>query len=324
LFAVFTALAAFGIGDGVQSNAVSVLVTQNFNIPGWVTGLVLSALTAVVLLGGIKRLSQVCEKLVPLMAVIYIIGCIIILVMNAEFFFPAIKVICDAAFSAKALGGGFVASTLMTAMRYGVARGLFSNESGMGSAPIVCAAAQTRNAVRTGLVSSTGAFWDTVVICLVTGLVVVTSALHIEAAGLADSELLSGNGSLVVHAAFSQIPVIGNFMLTFGLLTFAFSTILGWSYYGEKGAEYLFGPKSNIPYRCIYILVTFLGTVASLDIVWNIADALNALMTVPNLIAVLLLSGVVVKETKHYLTGNNIDEVDTTPIPLRTDLKTNK
>jgi AGCS family alanine or glycine:cation symporter len=184
----------------------------------------------------------------------------------------------------------------------------------MGSAPIVAAAAQTRNPVRQALVSSTGTFWDTVVICLMTGLVIVSSVIR-----NGDMDALNDGGKLT-HAAFSQIPVLGVIVLTFGLFTFALSTILGWSYYGEKGAEYLFGPKSNVPYRVIYVIFTFLGTVLTIGVVWDLADALNALMTIPNLIAILLLSPEVARLTKYYVYENHIDEVDNTPIPLRTDI----
>jgi AGCS family alanine or glycine:cation symporter len=252
------------------------------------------------------------------MAVIYVIGCIIILVINAHFILPAIGLVCSNAFNFKAVGGGaagFIAVRMMTAARYGVARGLFSNESGMGSAPIVAAAAQTRNPVRQALVSSTGTFWDTVVICLMTGLVIITSGL-----AHAGSLNMTGGGVLV-STAFSQIPVIGNFILTFGLITFAFSTILGWCYYGEKGMEYLLGTNSIVPYRCIYVVVAFLGVFPALNVVWDIADTLSALLTIPNLIAVLLLSGVIEKKNKKYLSGNHIDDVDTDPVPLRSDLK---
>jgi AGCS family alanine or glycine:cation symporter len=314
LFAAFAAIAAFGIGDGVQSNAVAQLMHESFSIPKWVTGLVLAVLVAVVLIGGIKWISRVCEALVPFMAILYVIGCIIILVINRAFLGETVRVICDAAFSAKAIGGGFVASSLMTAARYGIARGLFSNESGMGSAPIVAAAAQTRNPVRQALVSSTGTFWDTVVVCLMTGLVVVSSVIR-----NGQMDALSDGGRLT-HAAFGQIPVLGTIVLTFGLFTFALSTILGWSYYGEKGAEYLFGPKSNVPYRVIYVIFTFLGTVLTIGVVWDLADALNALMTIPNLIAILLLSPEIAKLTKYYVYENRIDEVDDTPIPLRTEV----
>ncbi|MDR2098262.1 MAG: amino acid carrier protein, partial [Spirochaetaceae bacterium] len=254
LFAIFAAFAAFGIGDGVQSNAVASLVHETFEVPKWITGVVLSVLVALVLIGGIKWITKVCEALVPVMSVLYTVGCIVILIIHHKFLGPAIQTILGAAFSAKAMGGGFVASSLMSAARYGIARGLFSNESGMGSAPIVASAAKTRNPVRQALVSSTGTFWDTVVICLLTGLVIVSSVI-----ANGDIHALNDGGKLT-HAAFDQIPFLGTVILTFGLFTFAFSTILGWSYYGEKGAEYLFGPKSNIPYRIIYVIVTFLGT----------------------------------------------------------------
>jgi AGCS family alanine or glycine:cation symporter len=314
LFAAFAAFAAFGIGDGVQSNAVAQLMQESFNVPKWTTGLVLAVLVGLVLIGGIKWIARVSERLVPFMSIMYVIGCIIILVINRGFIIPAIQTILSAAFVPRAMGGGFVASSLMSAARYGIARGLFSNESGMGSAPIVAAAAQTRNPVRQALVSSTGTFWDTVVICLMTGLVIVTSVI-----ANGDIDALNDGGRLT-HAAFGQIPVLGTIVLTFGLFTFAFSTILGWSYYGEKGAEYLFGPKSNIPYRIIYVIVTFLGTVLTIGVVWDLADALNALMTIPNIIAVLLLSPEIARMTKYYVYENHIDEIDTTPIPLRTDV----
>jgi AGCS family alanine or glycine:cation symporter len=318
LFALFAAICAFGIGAGVQSNAVAQLVNETFQVPMWITGLILTVLVALVLIGGLKWITKVCEKLVPFMAVLYVIGCAIILVMNRAYLIPAIKLICGAAFTPRAMGGGFVAATLMEAARRGISRGLFSNESGMGSAPIVAAAAKTRNSVRQALVSQTGTFWDTVIICLMTGLVVVSSVI-----GYSDIEATT-NGGALVHEAFSKIPVLGTIILTFGLFTFAFSTILGWSYYGEQGAEYLLGVKSNYPYRVIYVIFTFLGTAVSLDIVWNIADSLNALMALPNVIAVLLLSGVIAKETKKYLDGNHIDDPDTDPIPLLGELRKKK
>jgi len=201
----------------------------------------------------------------------------------------------------------------MSAARYGVARGLFSNESGMGSAPIVAAAAQTKNPVRQALVSSTGTFWDTVVICLLTGLVIISS-------GLAHPDLNIADKNLVAKIAFGKIPFIGSFVYTFGIITFAFSTLLGWSYYGEKGMEYLLGTRGIIPYRCLFVLVAYLGVIPSLSVVWGIADILNALMTIPNLFAMLLLSGVIVAETRKYLLDGHIDDVDNTPVPLRKEL----
>jgi AGCS family alanine or glycine:cation symporter len=319
LFAAFTAVAAFGIGSGVQSNAVATRIFDTFGLAPWISGLVIAVLTSMVIIGGLKWIARASEALVPFMSVIYVIGCIIILVINGRFIIPAVQMVCSSAFNFRAAGGGllgFAAVKMLTAARYGVARGLFSNESGMGSAPIVAAAAQTKNPVRQALVSSTGTFWDTVIICLMTGLVIITSVL-------AHPELhISGlKGDALTRIAFGQIPGIGNFILTFGLITFAFSTILGWSYYGEKGLEYLLGTRSIVPYRIIYVIVAFLGTVLSLDLVWNIADALNALMTIPNLIAVLLLSGVIAAETKKYLDGSHIDDVDSEPVPLRDNLK---
>ncbi|MDR3171208.1 MAG: sodium:alanine symporter family protein [Treponema sp.] len=311
LFAVFAAFAAFGIGDGVQSNAVAGLMEGDFGIPPWVTGIVLTILVGLVLIGGLKWITKVCEIIVPFMAIIYVIGCVVLLILNRAFIGQAIVLIVSSAFTPRALGGGFIAASIMSAARYGIARGLFSNESGMGSAPIVASAARTKNPVRQALVSSTGTFWDTVVICLLTGLVVVSSVI-----AHADIEATQ-NGGILVRESFAKIPG-GQYILIFGLFFFAFSTILGWAYYGEQGAEYLFGVKSNIPYRVIYTIICFLGTAIPLTMVWDLADALNGLMIIPNLIAILLLSPVIVSETKKYL--NNLDAVDNDPIPLRTDL----
>ena len=318
LFAFFAATASFGIGSGVQSNAVANVLFDNFGIAKWVSGFIIAVLVGLVVIGGLKWIAMVSEALVPFMAVLYIVGCLIILGINSHFIIPAIQLVCTNAFNISSVGGGvagFIMVKMLTAARYGVARGLFSNESGMGSAPIVAAAAQTRNPVRQALVSSTGTFWDTVVICLMTGLVIISS-------GLAHQGSLSmAEGAALVNTAFSQIPVFGNIILTFGLITFAFSTMFGWCYYGEKGLEYLFGTKSVVPYRVIYVLIAFIGTVLSLDLVWDIADALNALMAIPNLIAILLLSNVIVKETKKYLDGNHIDDIDSDPVPMWKDLK---
>jgi AGCS family alanine or glycine:cation symporter len=321
IFAALTSVTAFGIGSGVQSNAVAKRLFDNFGIAHWVSGIIIAVMAALVIIGGLKWIARAAETLVPFMAVTYFVGCVIILIINSRFIIPAIELVCSNAFNIRAAGGGFLGFAsvkMMTAARYGIARGLFSNESGMGSAPIVAAAAKTHNPVRQALVSSTGTFWDTVVICLLTGLVIISSVLahpEINVSGL--------EGDVLTWLAFNQIPVIGNFILTFGLITFAFSTILGWSYYGEKGMEYLLGTKGIVPYRLVFVLVAFLGSVLSLDIVWKIADALNALMTIPNLIAVLLLSGVIAAETKKYLKGDHIDDIDATPVPWRKGLMEN-
>jgi AGCS family alanine or glycine:cation symporter len=299
-FALFGSVAAFGIGNTVQANSISTMMTNQFGTPTWITGIVLAALTGVVIIGGVKRIASVCDKLVPFMAIFYVIGCAIILVMTYETIPATIALIFRDAFTGTAVTGGFAGSTVMMAARYGIARGLFSNESGLGSAPIVAAAAQTRNPVRQALVSSTGTFWDTVVVCAVTGITIVNSGVWSQ--GL--------DGGKLTHAAFGNIPVIGPIVLTIGLLTFVFSTILGWSYYGEKCVEYLFGTKKAIlPYRVFYTIAVFFGSVMSLSLVWDLADLFNGLMAIPNLISLIALSGVIVKETQEYLWDNNLDKI---------------
>ena len=229
-FAIFTALASFGIGCTVQANSIALLANETFGIPTWIVGVFICTLTALVIMGGVKSIARVCTILVPFMAALYVIGCIAILCMNSSFVWPAIRLIVESAFNPTAAGGGFVGATVMMAARYGIARGLFSNESGMGSAPIVAAAAQTRNPVRQALVSSTGTFWDTVIICALTGLVLVSSIMAYPDISYAD-------GAALTKVAFSKIPYVGAPLLTFGILTFAFSTILGWSYYGESAVN---------------------------------------------------------------------------------------
>ena len=300
LFALFTALAAFGIGNTVQANAISTIAHESYAISPYLTGGIVCLLTGLVILGGVKSIARTCGLLVPFMALFYILGCLYILVANGPYLWPAICLIFEAAFTPEAAGGGFVGTTVMMAARYGIARGLFSNESGLGSAPIVAAAAQTRNPVRQALVSSSGTFWDTVVICALTGLVIVSSVI-------AYPDINYTDGATLTKAAFSKIPVVGLPLLSFGLLTFAFSTILGWSYYGERALEYLTGKKYITAYRVIYIIAVFVGSIASLTIVWNFADCMNALMALPNLVSLLLLSSVLVKETRKYLWEKQLD-----------------
>ena len=301
LFAIFTALASFGIGCTVQANSIALLAKETFGVPTWIVGIFVCVLTACVILGGVKAIAKVCTVLVPFMAALYVLGCIAILCMNGNYVWPAIQLIVQSAFNPSAAGGGFVGATVMMAARYGIARGLFSNESGMGSAPIVAAAAQTRNPVRQALVSSTGTFWDTVIICALTGIVLVSSIL-------AYPEITYDDGAALTKVAFSKIPYIGAPLLTFGILTFAFSTILGWSYYGESAVNYIEKRKTNRFYRILYIVFLFFGSIINLDIIWNIADCMNALMAIPNLVALLLLSGVAAKETRHYLWSNHLDD----------------
>ena len=291
IFAFFTAVAAFGIGNMVQANSISQMLSDTFGLSTWISGGVMTALTAFVILGGIKSIAKFCEKLVPFMAVFYVLGCGLILLLNFDKLPGTISLILSSAFTGQAAVGGFMGAGVKEAMRYGIARGLFSNESGLGSAPIVAAAAQTRNPVRQALVSSTGTFWDTVVVCLMTGLVVVS-------AGDWQTGL---KGAALTKSAFSHIPYIGPTVLSLGLLTFVFSTILGWEYYGEKAAEYLLGVKAVKPYRYLWIAAVMVGSVAALPAVWNFADIFNGLMAVPNLISLLLLAPVIAAETKKYI-----------------------
>lgn len=308
LFCIFTAIASFGIGNTVQANAISDNLgnaCSSFIQPEvchWIVGIVFAIIVGLVIFGGVKSITRICTAMIPVMAVLYIVGCIYILCVNGQYLWASIEWIVSDAFSLKASVGGAVGAAIMTTMRYGIARGLFSNESGMGSAPIVAAAAQTKNPVRQALVLSSGAFWDTAVICTVTGLVIVSS-------------ILASGGSIDIHdeghltiKAFETIPYVGAPLLTFGIITFAFSTILGWGYYGERAVEYLGGKKLIKPYRVLWVLLVVVGSTVSLNSVWNFADIMNALMAVPNLVSLLLLSGVIARETQHYLWDKHLDE----------------
>ena len=310
IFAVFAGFASFGIGCATQVNAIAEVCETNLGIEPWIIGVIVAALTAVVIFGGIKSIASVCEKLVPFMALFYVIGCVIILCLNYDYIIPAIQTICRLAFTKGAAAGGLVGSGIRYAIQYGVARGLFSNESGMGSAPIAAAAAKTRNPVRQALVSSTGTFWDTVVVCLMTGLVLVSTIMKNPAI---NADQITDGGELTT-LAFGQIPYFGPFILVVGIITFAYSTILGWAYYGERCVEYFSGKKGLIPYRALYVIIALIAPVLALDLVWKVADILNALMAIPNLVAVLLLSPVIVKETKKYI--NNLNAVDNTQVPV--------
>ncbi|MDD6438497.1 MAG: sodium:alanine symporter family protein [Prevotella sp.] len=303
LFAVFTACASFGIGNTVQANAIATIAHDTYGVSPMLTGMVLTALVGAVLLGGVKSIAKVCGALVPFMALFYALGCIYILAVNGPYLWPALRLICASAFTPQAAGAGFAGTTVMMAARYGIARGLFSNESGLGSAPIVAAAARTRNPVRQALVSSTGTFWDTVVICALTGLVIVSSVI-------AYPDISWHDGAGLTKAAFSKIPFVGKPLLSFGLLTFAFSTILGWSYYGERAIEYLKGKRWMLAYRVVYIAAVFVGSITGLNLVWDISDCMNAFMAVPNLISLIGLSGIIVHETRKYLWRGRLDSMD--------------
>lgn len=323
-FAFFTAIATFGIGSTVQANAISTMSHEVLGIPPIVIGGIVTILAAAVIMGGVKSIARCCQTFVPLMAGIYILGCLAILIINSSYIVPALELIIESAFDPTAAGAGFTGSTIMITARYGIARGLFSNESGLGSAPIVAASAQTNNPVRQALVSSSGTFWDTVVICAITGLTIVSSIL-------AYPDIQASDGGELTKMAFSKIPYIGAPLLAFGSVTFAFTTILGWGLYGERGMEYvaskIIGHKKkakgeeldpnylerklrsvNNTYRIIFLITVYLGAVVSLDLVWNLADIFNALMAIPNLLCLLFLSGIIVKETRKYLWDGKIDE----------------
>jgi len=310
LFAFLTAVAAFGIGCMVQANAISSLFKETLLHYGFsensaqtstiYTGIILSVFTAVVILGGIKWIASFCEKLVPFMVIVYVGGCLVLLAVHYERLPHTIALIFTSAFTGQAAIGGFLGATIKEAIRFGVARGLFSNESGLGSAPIIAAAAQTKNSVRQALVSMTGTFWDTVVVCAMTGLVLVNSGKWEKGLG----------GAALTKEAFTDLSFFGPAILTISLFTFVFSTILGWEYYGEKAAEYLFGEKVRKPYRVLWVLLVFAGSVVALKSVWSFADIANGLMAVPNLISLLLLSKIIVGQTEKYLRSGGIDDTD--------------
>ncbi len=313
-FALFAAIASFGIGSAVQSSSMAGIITANFpDAPTWLIGLCIVVLVSLVIFGGISQIAKVCQVLVPFMAIAYSVGCIVIICMNAEYVWPAIQMICTCAFTPQAAFGGAVGSGLMAALQFGCARGLFSNESGLGSAPIVAAAASTRNPARQALVSMTGTFWDTVIICALTGIVLVST-------GIANPDMFADGaitkGAELTSVAFAQIPVVGTPILIFGMITFAFSTIIGWSYYGNRCVTYLLGSKAIRPYQVVYVIVAFLGVIGVGDMVWTCSDIANALMAIPNIIVVLALSGIIAKETKHYVWRGNLDEVSKEEIPV--------
>lgn len=310
IFAFLTAFAAFGIGCMVQANAISALIKETLihynlgkeesNFIGVCVGFILASLIGVVILGGIKWIASFCEKVVPFMVIVYVLGCVAILFAHIEKLPETISLIFLSAFSGQSAVGGFLGATVKEAIRFGTARGLFSNESGLGSAPIVAACAQTKNSVRQALVSMTGTFWDTVIICALTGLVLVNSGKWKE-------EI---NGATLTKEAFSDLSYFGPLVLTVSLFFFVLSTILGWEYYGEKGAEFIFGKKCQIPYRILWTVFVFIGSILALKSVWTFADIANGLMVIPNIISLLLLNKVILSETRKYLFSGKIEEKD--------------
>ncbi len=309
IFAFLTAICGLGIGCMVQSNSVAQNLYENFGISPFITAIILTVIVILVILNGIKSIAKVAEKLVPFMAGFYILGCIAILIMNCQYIPSTITTIITSAFHPEAVTGGFIGVTLSTCCRYGFARGLFSNESGMGSAPLIASAAKTKNPKQQALVSMTGTFWDTVVICLLSGLVIVSCIIRFP-----EIDALSGNGALLSTQAFASLPISASPILITGLITFAFSTILGWYYYGERCSIYLFGEKAILPYKILWIIGVFAGSVLSLDVIWDFADFMNGLMAIPNIIAVLLLNKVIASETKKY-SGTHLNDIDTDETP---------
>ena len=304
LFAFFGVMASFGIGSTVQANSVAQAVHSSFGIDTWITGVVLTLITAFVVLGGIQSIARVSSVVVPFMAVLYIVGGLVVVAMHFDLLLPALKVIMHDAFTGQAVAGGVVG----TVIRYGVARGVFSNEAGMGSAPIAAAAAKTDHPVRQALVSMTGTFLDTIIVCSITGIVLVMGILQSNGGAFAVPDL---EGAALTTATFdAMLSGYGGWVVTIGLIFFAYSTTLGWCYYGEKCATYVFGDKSVPMYRVIYVATVMLGTVLSMDMVWAAADTFNGLMAVPNLIALLLLSKVIVQETRDFKAKRASGELD--------------
>jgi AGCS family alanine or glycine:cation symporter len=289
-FAVFGMIAALGTGASVQSNSLAQSMQSSFGVSGWLTGTVLTAITALVILGGIKSIGRVTAVIVPFMAAVYLLGGLAVIVANIEGLLPALGLILTDAFTGSAVAGGAIG----TMIRYGVARGVFSNEAGLGTAPIAAAAAKTDQPVKQALVSMTGTFIDTIIVCSITGIVLVMGG-----------QFKSGvTGAALTAQTFDMmLPGPGGWIVTIGLIFFAFSTILGWSYYGEKCAQYALGKRIVWPYRCLYTAFVMIGTVVSLDLVWAVSDVVNGLMAFPNLIGIVLLSGVVIKETQVYLSA---------------------
>ncbi|MBQ2276759.1 MAG: sodium:alanine symporter family protein [Lachnospiraceae bacterium] len=295
LFCIFTIISSFGIGSMVQANAISSSLTSTFSFSPIIIGIVVSVLVGVVIIGGIKNIATICEKLIPFMALFFLCGNFIILFLNRQYLLKALALIITNAFDFRAASSGFLGSAIMLAAKNGIARGLFSNESGMGSAPIAAASAKTPDSVNQALVSMTGTFWDTVVLCFITGLVIVSSMLHFPS--------LYKNAPIDAYTklAFSNLPFNSSFFLSISIVVFAFSTILGWCFYGERCIQYLFGEKLVNFYRITYLVSIFIGSITSVQLVFSFADCANILMAVPNILSLLLLHKVIVSETKQYL-----------------------
>jgi len=299
-FAIFGAIAGFGIGNTVQANSIAQVLDSNFSIPPLAVGLVLMVIVGMVLIGGIKRIGRVAGALVPFMALGYVACGLVVLAINGSQLGAAFALIFTHAFSPAAAEGGFAGAAVWAAIRFGVARGVFSNEAGLGSAPIAHASAQTSDPVRQGLIAMLGTFIDTLVVCSITGLVIISSGVWTG----------GESGAALTSAAFAEaLPALGNYVVAIGLAVFAFTTIIGWSVYGERCVEYLFGVKAITPYRVLWVLAIPVGASMDLNFVWLVADTLNAMMAIPNLIALLALSPVVFKLTQAYFNRDEMGKV---------------
>lgn len=300
-FALFAVIASFGIGNMTQGNSISGAIKATFHVPTGVTGIVITVLSLLIIVGGIKSISKVSSVVVPVMAIFYVICGVIVIIGNIANLPAGVAMIFKMAFSVKAVGGGLcgtIVASMMNAMRYGVARGVFSNEAGMGSAAITAAAATTDNPVRQGYINMTGTFWDTIVVCTITGLAIASSGVL----GMTDADGALLTGSDITIAAFQTVLGSGGgWLVTIGITLFAFSTILGWEYHGEKAFEYLLGThKYNMVYRVVFSLIAYFGCTQTLSLVWNFSDIANALMAIPNLICMLLLSGEIAKDIRDF------------------------
>ena len=311
-FSVMACFTIFGIGCAVQTSAITSVAQANFGVEPWIVAAFVCGTALLVIVGGLQKVSSICEKLVPFMGGAYILGCLYILVCNSGYLLEAFQLIFECAFTPRAAFGGAVGSGIMVALQFGCARGLFSNEAGLGTAPLVSSAAASKNPARQALVAMTGPFWCTVVICLVSGLVIV-STLCAHPTLIADTGVT--DGATLTNAVFATIPHIGTPVLMLGIVCFAYSTILGWSYYGERVTLYLFGRRWVPLFLGLYICMGFLGGIGVGDIAWTATDIANALMSIPNIIMVLVMTGMVAKETQHYVYDGNIEEECSDEIP---------
>lgn len=298
-FAAFGAVAAFGIGNGVQANSVANVLNENFSIPAQATAVILMALTAAVILGGVTRIGNVAGKLVPFMAVAYIAAGLVVLIINIGSIGAAVQTVFAQAFTSTAAEGGFAGAAVWAAIRFGVARGVFSNEAGLGSAPIAHAVAETKSPVNQGLIAMLGTFIDTIIVCTITGLAIVASGVWTS----------GSSGAALTSLAFeTSLPGVGGYLIAISLSVFAFTTILGWSFYGEKCVGFFFGPRALKPYRILWVVAIYFGATAELSFIWLLADTLNAMMAIPNLIALALLSPIVFKLTKEFFSEDDEPE----------------